>query len=121
MGLFIVTVVSQLLNHYGDVVHTVAEQCIPVEASSHEKASEAAVKWLREGQTVPVYHADEAANEQPISSTHAVHPECGHAVMWQDKKLRYVSIRSMAVTRDDLDHFYSITCGLKSGSLVTGD
>lgn len=121
MKIFIVTVVAQLLNSCGDVVHTVSEQYIPVEASSHAKASEAAVIWLREGQTQPVYNADEVFSQQSISSTHIAHPECCHAVLWQGLNLRYVSIRAMPISRAELDCFYTMTCGLISGHLVQGE
>lgn len=120
MSIYIVTVISQLLNSRGEVKFTVAEEYLPVEASSAQKASEAAVRYFVDAPQSKIYMCDEHPSQQAISSTHRVQDDCGHAVLCFDKTLRYVAIRALSVTRDELYDFYSMTCGLTNGKLIKG-
>lgn len=116
---FIVTVVAQLLSEFGEVSTTVAEQYVPVKAQTPEMASIAAVRWFGDNSTV--YNANKNPFQQPISSTHDVSEECGHAIMYPTKNLRYVSVRALLISQDEIDAFFSMTCGLLNGRIVEAE
>ncbi len=109
---YIVTVNVEAMNWYGEAT-PICVTYVSVVAGTEAKASYAAAACFGDGVTA-ILHMDECTEQTPVSYDGYT----GHSVWLREKNIRYTSVRALAVTQDELDHFHSITTNLANGKCI---
>ena len=114
--LFIVNVVAEIINEYGEVVTKVCQTPVTVKAITPQAASKAAVLWFGDNSTV--YRISEK-NEEPTS--YACDEGCHFSILLPLTRIRYTSIKVLSVSQQESDLLAALTTGYVNQVIVTAE
>lgn len=113
---FVVTVQVDAMNDIGDA-SPVCLTYVTVKASSLLKASYAATAYFGDGVTPVCVIGDDDGQQSAVNC----HEGAGHTIWLKERNLRYTSVRTIAVSEDEMQNFQCVTTGLTDGNCVIGE
>lgn len=113
---FVVTMRVDAMNNIGDAT-SVCLTYVTVKASSMLKASYAATAYFGDGVTPVSVISDNDGQQSAVD----YHEGAGHTIWLKEQNLRYSSIRTLAVSKDEMQIFQCVTTGLTDGNCIIGE
>lgn len=114
--LFLANVAPELFDEHNiGIVESFPVVTVVVEANSEAEASEAAASWFGDNsKTLMTGEDDYIHNKYGVTRAEPI-GDAGHFVYLESKHIRYTCVRAIKATQEEVDFFFSVTCGLKNG------